>query len=187
MGKPNFDKLIVVDIECTCWEMKNIRPPNPDMEIIQIGACFLNLETLEIEDPMSIYVRPQFTSPSEYCTALTGITWDDVKGAPPLQGACNILKKKFGTMSRIWGSWGDSDREHFEMECHLKKFNYPFWKAHVNLCYLFSMLHNYGEKISLPEAVERSGLEWEGTEHDGKDDAVMTAKITAQLFSKFRV
>ena len=187
MAKPKFDKLVVVDLECLCWNDRDIRPPHDEMEIIEIGVCHLDLTTLEIEKAQSIYVRPDHGRPSEYCHELTGINWDKIKGAPNLKGACSQLIKRFGTKNRLWASWGVGDMTHFQRQCELKGVDYPFWPGHIDLNAIFSMLFNYREKINLEEACKRAEVEFEGVPHIGKDDAVTTAKLLANLMSLFRV
>ncbi len=54
MGTMNFDKIVVVDIESTCWETKEEQGNQP-MEIIEIGACVLDVKMLK-------YLERQATS-----------------------------------------------------------------------------------------------------------------------------
>ncbi len=47
-----YDKVIVIDIEATCWEKGQI-PDNQKREIIEIGICKLNMSDGNIEKKLS--------------------------------------------------------------------------------------------------------------------------------------
>ncbi len=67
-----LDKIIVVDIEATCWENKV--PEGMESDIIEIGICLLDIHTGEISDNRGIIVRPERSTISPFCTELTTIT-----------------------------------------------------------------------------------------------------------------
>ncbi|KKN37562.1 hypothetical protein LCGC14_0762470 [marine sediment metagenome] len=185
MGTMKFDSIIVVDIESTCFETKEEQGNQP-MEIIEIGVCVLDIQTFEISRKKSYIVRPKFSKISEFCTELTGYRWDDVKIGMPFENACNKLAKEFGTRNRIWASWGDYDRSHFERECRSKKARYPFSKSHINASVLFTMMKGNKKKTSVGNALSALGLVFEGTPHKGCDDAWNTAKILRHLLETGR-
>ena len=185
MGTIRFDSIVVVDVESTCWETKGEQGNQP-MEIIEIGACILDVETFEISRKKSYIVRPKFSKISEFCTKLTGYTWDDVKIGMPFENACNKLAKEFGTRNRVWASWGDYDRSHFERECRSKKARYPFSDGHINISALFILMMGLKKRVSVANALKAIGNEFEGTPHKGCDDAWNTAKILRHLLESGR-
>mgnify|MGYP001222818964 CR=1 FL=1 len=68
-----LDEIIVVDIESTCWDRKT-----PDRlqesEIIEIGVCVINVAELTITHNEGIFVLPQNSTISQFCTNMTTIT-----------------------------------------------------------------------------------------------------------------
>jgi len=50
----DLSKIVIVDIECTCWE-KDKQPLNMQQEIIEFGICTLDLKTLKMENLRSLY------------------------------------------------------------------------------------------------------------------------------------
>ena len=66
-----LDKIVVVDIEATCWENKT--PENMESDIIEVGICLLDVETGEITDNRGIIVKPERSTVSDFCTELTTI------------------------------------------------------------------------------------------------------------------
>ena len=92
--KKNLNKIIVIDVEATCWDSK---PPSGERsEIIEIGICVLDCTErnkalrafksgvgfdidVEIPRPVrekrrSILVIPKYSNVSEFCTSLTTTT-----------------------------------------------------------------------------------------------------------------
>lgn len=180
MGTKRFDQVIVVDLEATCWEPREAQGDQPK-EVIEIGVCRLKTKLWEITDKTSIIVRPKYSEITEFCTELTGLTWKDVKGGMQFKDACNKLFKKFGTSNRVWASWGDYDRNHFQRECQEKNARYPFGQSHLNISALFSLMMGESQRISVEDALKKIGSEFEGRPHSGADDAYNTARILRYL------
>jgi inhibitor of KinA sporulation pathway (predicted exonuclease) len=68
MEKAGLDKIVVVDLETTCWEK---RERGQMMEVIEMGLCSLDIGSGDITDRQSILVRPVYSMVSEFCTKLT--------------------------------------------------------------------------------------------------------------------
>ena len=66
------NKIIIIDLEATCWE--GIPPKGEVSEIIEIGICLLDTLTGEITDNRGILVKPTHSKISPFCTQLTTIT-----------------------------------------------------------------------------------------------------------------
>ena len=65
-------KIIVIDLEATCWEGKP--PPGEISEIIEIGICVLDQATGAIDKNRGILIKPVHSAISPFCTQLTTIT-----------------------------------------------------------------------------------------------------------------
>lgn len=176
-----YDKILVIDLELTCWE-----DPRPDqMEIIQIGACVLNLKTGEIDRPISMMVKPLNANISEYCTNLTGITPEDVFKGRPLEERINTLAKEYSLRNNPWGAWG-SDNMHLRRELAEKRIFWPFNQQYVNIKQLYAFHKNSSKGTGLAKAIKQIGLEFWGTQHDAMSDAVNAAKVMKHIFYKGR-
>ncbi len=183
MGKRNLDKIVVIDLEATCWD-------NPEeqgsqiSEIIEIGTCFLNIKTGEISNKVGYIVRPRHSTISEFCTKLTTLTLEQVDHGIPFRDACNKLRKEFGSVNRVWASYGDYDRKQFERDCALHSVEYPFKQTHINVKTLLALRYGMGREIGLAAAVEMFGWKFEGTHHRGCDDAWNIAKVLWELIKR---
>lgn len=177
------DKIVVVDIEATCWK-NHKAPPGQQSEIIEIGVCVLDVNNLQVSDKQSILVKPTRSKVGEFCTSLTTLTQEQVSGGLSFSAACQQLQDEYDTKSRLWGSWGDYDRKMFDAQCETFSVTYPFSQNHVNLKALFAILVNEDKQIGMARAMRKIGLKAQGTPHRGHDDAWNTAHILVYLLKQ---
>jgi len=179
-----LDKILVIDLESTCWE--GPPPPGQVSEIIEVGLVVVDVATLTRGQKRSILVKPVKSQVSEFCTRLTTLTADHLKDAGTLADAAKMLKKEFASQDRLWASWGDYDRRQFERVC--KEFNvgYPFGLTHLNAKALFAVAQGLDREIGLDMAYQRLGLTMEGTHHRGDDDAWNIAGLLCGLLAGAR-
>ena len=179
-----LDKILVIDLESTCWE--GPPPPGQVSEIIEIGVCAVDLASLERVEKRSILIKPVRSEVSEFCTRLTTLTSDHLKGAGSLGDATRILKKELFSQERLWASWGDYDRRQFERVCKEQGIGYPFGISHLNVKTLFAVALGSERELGLDEAYARLGLPLEGTHHRGADDAWNIAGVLCRLLRRNR-
>jgi inhibitor of KinA sporulation pathway (predicted exonuclease) len=181
MGK-DVDRLLVVDVESTCWDGD---PPQGQVsEIIEIGICVLNLKTNNFEDSESILVKPVKSKVSDFCTSLTTLTQADVDKGIDFQEACSYLIKIYKSRYKIWASWGDYDRFMFERLCSHSQ--YPFGSRHINLKTLFSILHGLPNELGMDAALKHLSFPLDGTHHRAGDDAKNITRIASTMIASFR-
>jgi inhibitor of KinA sporulation pathway (predicted exonuclease) len=179
-----MDSILVVDVESTCW--RGPPPPGQISEIIEVGVCELDLDSLIPRAPTSILVRPQSSEISGFCTELTSLRPADVSDADDLTEACRRLQREFRSRDRVWASYGDYDRQQFEHNCGHYGIGYPFGPSHINVKMLFALMGGLPSPIGMVAALERLGLEALGTHHRGLDDAHNVARILARLLARGR-
>src|SRR6185436_11490207 len=174
-------KIIVIDLESTCWEGP---PPEGQVsEIIEIGVSTVDVASLQRVDKQSILIKPVRSQISEFCTRLTTLTADDFKATGSLADATKILKKQFQSQDRLWASWGDYDRRQFERVCREFGVGYPFGISHLNVKTLFAIAHGLDQEIGMDMAYQRLALTMEGTHHRGADDAWNIAGLLTGLLA----
>ena len=178
MGKAGLDKIVVVDIETTCWEK---REKEQIMEVIEVGVCLLDIGSGEITDRQSILIKPVYSALSDFCTKLTTLTQELVETGIGFREACLKLEDEYQSKKRVWASYGDFDRRQFERECRLKRVPYPFGSRHLNVKTLFAIKHRLAEEVEMDKTLALLGLELIGTHHRGVDDAYNVARILRRL------
>lgn len=177
-----LDKIVVVDIEATCWEGRN--PEGMENDIIEIGICLLDVHTGEIEDNRGILVKPERSDISAFCTQLTTITPEMIEeNGISFKEALSILKKEFDTQSRAWASFGAYDLKQFQRQCSALGVGYPFGPSHINVKTLFALKNNLGHETGMDGALKFLEIPLEGTHHRGVDDAKNIAKILRNILN----
>lgn len=179
-----LDKILVVDVEATCWN--GDPPPNEEQEIIEIGICPIDIASGDLLEKESILVKPDRSRVSEFCTQLTTLTQEQVNGGVSFEDACGILRKKYRVHQRIWASYGEFDKNLFQKQCNRRSLRYPFSNRHVNVKTWFALMNALEREVGMDGALELLKIPLEGTHHRGADDARNIAKILANLMEKQR-
>lgn len=185
-----LDKVIVVDIEATCWEPKpTTNSKEYTSEIIEIGLCMVNLVNQRVElfgreQKRSILVKPRYSKVSKFCTELTTLTQEQVDTGVSFEHACRVIEEEYKAKDYTWVSYGDYDRKQFQDECRSKGVNYPFSQRHINIKNVFALMYQLDKEVGMPTALEKLGLPLDGTHHRGVDDAMNIAKIVHKVFQK---
>ena len=179
MSRRNFDKIVIVDVESTCWEGEP--PSGQENEIIEVGVCLLDVETGERKNQNHWLIHPRVSTVSEYCTRLTGITQEDVEKGIPFEESCSMLRDQFESKERIWASYGDYDRGQFERQCKREGVKYPFGSRHINVKTLFAIVYGLQCEVGMAEALDILGIPLEGVPHRGGDDAWNIAAILSRI------
>ncbi|MFN7972010.1 MAG: 3'-5' exonuclease [Acidobacteriota bacterium] len=179
-----LDAIVVVDLESTCWE--GPPPAGQVSDIIEIGVCLLDVDTLERRDRRALLVKPARSEVSPFCTSLTTLRAEDVADAPSLAEVSALLEATYEARDRPFASFGDYDRRQLERCCADQGVRYPFGPTHLNVKTLFAVTHRMSREVGMAGALERLGLPLDGTHHRGVDDAWNVAAILAALLAKSR-
>src|SRR5688572_5814486 len=147
-----LDRVLVIDIEATCWEGEP--PPGETSDVIEVGICPLDLTTLERLERRSLLVRPERSAVGRFCTDLTTITPAMAADGVSFREACDVLRAKYGSHLWVWASYGDYDRKQFERQCRETGVPYPFGPTHLNVKTLFALSRGLPREVGLPQAVE---------------------------------
>jgi len=171
------DKIIIFDLEWTSWTgfmESGWSMPGKHREIIQIGAVKVDCQNdfKEISS-FDLLVKPSITPDlSEYITALTGVTQEqvDAEGVAFSQALQEFLKFCGGVNFAC--SYGD-DNVVIAENCALHNIDCPdFFAGGFNLCPLFSeALGVTGQGINSGNLTAHLGLPTVGNPHNALADA----------------
>lgn len=194
-----YSYLIVIDFEATCFE----KPFNRNkQEIIEFPAVLINLTTGEIEKEFHKYLRPvEIPVLSEYCINLTGITQETVNEGELLPKVVEDFKvwmkmtiKEKGLLLPktkktdldgncalvTWGNWDFLIQ--LRNECKRKKIRYPsFFNQWIDLKEIYVEKGTFKKQFTFGDALEQSGIEFQGRPHNGLDDARNTAVLAWKM------
>lgn len=185
---PYLKKLLVVDLEATCWDLPFGEAPSGQIqEIIEIGVCEVDLQTLERSKKASYLIKPTESEVSDFCTELTTITPEllEEEGIPFGTALMN-LTQVYKSRSHPWASWGAWDQTIMREQCERRGYAYPFAPYHLNIAAEFAVNTGRRKTIGMKSAANCFNIEFEGTHHRGHDDAWNTAEIFIEMQRRIR-
>lgn len=174
-GKNRISKIIVFDLEMTCWEDRD--KTMREGEIIEFGAVPLNIHDsiVELDLGFSSLIKPVKTEISNYCTELTGITQDDIlKSAKPFDEVMRTVDKKFSS-NYPSGAWGNVDIKKLKSACKEYSVKMPISEDCVNLKTMTCMLMGRSRPVGLDKILDELGIKPSGTRHRALVDSIDTA------------
>jgi len=173
---------LYLDLEWTCWNVP--QPPGMQQEIIEIGIVEMDLITLDITQEAAYFVRPRRWEISPKCSALTGITNEDIRTAKPLGEVLAAVTKKFQPADKHCCTWGD-DVSVIDRTCTSQGLVSPFRRP-IDLCKVFQGVFATKNQLSLGGAIQMLGLEFDGEPHGALPDARNTARLHASILYRMR-
>ena len=174
---------VVVDIEATC--SNDCSFPRHQMEIIEIGAVSVDAATGLIESEFQSFVRP-VRNPilTDFCRRLTSISQEDVDNADDYPTVLKPFRKWLATLGDYdFCSWGLYDKTQFERDSEFHGVPYPFAGYHRNLKVELTEAIGAKKRMGVNGALKYLGMEFEGTQHRGIDDARNIARIYGELLT----
>nr|CAD7596608.1 unnamed protein product [Timema genevievae] len=196
-----FDYLIVIDFESTCWEGEQGGWKQP--EIIEFPAVLLNVHTGQLEQEFQQYVCPiENQKLSEFCKSLTGITQQQVDDGVPLSTCLLLFSRWINTIKQntnmifhgnstqksenerlctfvTWSDWDLATCLH--NECRRKQISkLDILNQWVDLRATYKQLYNRRPQ-GLRGALSELGINFEGREHSGLCDARNTAHLAWRM------
>lgn len=173
----------VVDLEM-CSVPKQIKKSTCPYrnELIQIGAVLLD-ESYRIIDTFVTFVAPRFGVIDKFIHDLTGISQEDLVGAPDIQDALELFLVWLPEDATIV-SWSRSDENQIRKETEHKGIEIPELQKYLDSwtdCQdTFSRLMDAPKVYRLSEALIIADIDLQ----DGAHDALVDARNTALLFAK---
>lgn len=178
---------IVFDMEFTV-----LRKQQHMADILEIGAIKLCDEggELTMTDLYHTYVRPsQHRTISPLTTQFTGITQEQVNGAPGFREVTSDFRKWLGEEPLYMCSWGPDDKYQLIRHCILHSVELD-WICNFNDIQLqFTRLQggDYGQRWGLKRALEAMEITFFGSHHNALDDAFNTAKLFKKVFPRLQL
>lgn len=192
--KQKHNKLLVFDLELTCWEriredgsIDKSPPQGMENEIIQFGYALINMSERKIEDKGSWLIKPKKSTISPFCKNLTGISQKMIDNeAISFELFRKQLEKK-GFLNMPCTSWGYGDMVQLKEHCDERGLKYPLSRSHLCSKTLFTTYTGRGKGYGVKSAMDRLGLVFEGEHHQAMWDAHNTARILLETVYKGRL
>jgi len=186
--------LLIIDFEATCWEIKaNYPAPLPGCnytsEIIEFGVIHYSANTQTVINEFQAFVRPVFHSElSDFCTNLTSITQADVDSAKSFPEVMSDFINTFNLTGDesdpVFCSYGAYDQKQLIDDCKKHNIDYPFsLDNHLNIKPVASNVLNI-KKTSMKKLITALGMQFDGTQHRGIDDARNLVSIIDAIYNR---
>lgn len=185
-----MNTVIVIDLEATCWSPRNANM-GQEQEVIAIGAAKLIIEgrDYKVEPLECIYVQPQQSTISDFCTELTGITQAHLdQNGTAFDKAMERTRKLCQGPEYMysWASFGLDDRIFLQKQCKRFDVRYALSEVHFDIQGLL-MLMRGDKKTGLQKALKSFGLTFEGQPHNAMDDAANAARVLGEMVKRYRM
>lgn len=177
MSKILYDSVLVAHIKTTC------NRDNEDLkekQVIEFGACLLNLGTLRAHEPFSVLIKPT-KEISQYCTKRTGIAPEDISSGASFFDAMEAVRDMFDSNAHPWASYGTFAHDILRRQCADMKVLYPFSNRFLDVKSLFAMMFNLTNEVSPKEAMRKLNLHLPEAK-DSQDEALNAALILSECF-----
>ncbi|MEQ1565481.1 MAG: 3'-5' exonuclease [Myxococcota bacterium] len=182
---------VVVDLEGTCWVPEEhptlAADQRNECEVIEIGAVRVDPIDGSPMSEFSSLVRPRrHPTLSPFCRRLTGITQQDVDGAPTFAEAYEaFVSWAEGDEGLVLASWGAWDDRQLRRDAGRWGLPEPRWQG-LNVKRLFARRAQgsnapRGGWMGLKAAVDHLGGTFTGAAHRGLDDARNVAWVLQRL------
>jgi inhibitor of KinA sporulation pathway (predicted exonuclease) len=183
-ARKDHDRCLALDLELTCWE--GDPPAGKRPQIIQIGIAEIDLVRLTLTRTSSFLVRPYgFHALSDFCTALTGITTEQVKTKGRwIDEVLKALVKEYGPKRKAILTWGDDETALLEEAAPLGYLE--TFRRMTDLGWIFHSTFQFPQRPGLSDALQFLGLTPVGTDHNAEYDAINTARVFMELMAHTR-
>lgn len=175
---------IILDLEATCWQDNTEKEQN---EIIEIGALKID-HNKQVISEFSAFVKPKLNPKlSDFCKELTTIKQSDIDGA----ASYDVVLPRFiewinPNDAYVLCSWGFYDKSQFAKDCDLHRLDKAWLKNHISLKHQYAEIKHLKKPLGMNGALNKEGLQLEGTHHRGIDDARNIAKIFMANFGAWK-
>lgn len=159
------------------------------MEIIEVGAVIVSADTFAVIGEYQSFVQPHRNPRlTHFCMELTSIRQHDVDSAPAFPEMVQSFKSWLYSYSNfVFCSWGDYDRQQLQQDCNYHRIPNPISAQHMNAKRRFSETQGIAKKLGLAQAVAAAGMQFQGTQHRGIDDARNIARLLPYIVGQARV
>lgn len=156
-------------------------------EIVEIGACKVDLKLGKITDQFQIYIKPKSGYVAKSTRKFINMTKEDLKQAVTFKEGVERFSQWLGEGYYLC-SWGRDDRLHFINECLRNRMRLD-WLINYNDIQqqIGKMLGITKNQVGLKTALDLAGIEPQGIAHRGIDDAINTAELLIKYLSEVKL
>ena len=147
-------------------------------EIVEIGACKVDLNSANIIDQFQIYILPRCGYLSKSTRKFIKIKKEDEKKAVHFRVGIEKFSKWLGD-NYFLCSWGSDDKAHIINQCIRNKIKLDWFKNYNDIQKPIGHLlaKDENSQMGLRNALTQASIDPIGKAHRGIDDAINTAQL----------
>ncbi|WP_438448915.1 exonuclease domain-containing protein [Gorillibacterium sp. sgz5001074] len=173
---------VVYDLEL----VKRFKKGQPS-EIVEIGACKVDLTTRQVIENFQIYIVPGSGYFSKSTRSFINMTKEDAAGAVSFKTGIRQFADWTGPDSYLC-SWGKDDKLHIVNECVRKNIPLGWFRNYNDIqSQIGRLLSDQKGQMGLKNALALAGIEPVGKAHRGIDDARNTAELLIRFADRLKL
>lgn len=156
-------------------------------EIVEIGACKVDLKRNKMVDQLQIYTLPKSGYISKSTRKFIKMTKEDMEKAIPFREGIHQFAEWLGDGEYYLCSWGKDDKIHMIDQCFRNKIDLNWFQNYNDIQpQIGKALHQStsGQQLGLKNALHMADIEPVGKAHRGIDDTINTAKLLIKYQDK---
>ena len=157
-------------------------------QIVEIGACKLDLNSNKIVDTFQIYISPKGGYVAKSTRKFINMKKEDLKQAVPFKEGIDKFTYWIGHDYYLC-SWGRDDRIHLIDQLVRNKMDISWLKNYNDLQKPIGKIltNNTKNQLGLKNALEIAGIESIGVAHRGIDDALNTTQLLIKYIDQINL
>jgi inhibitor of KinA sporulation pathway (predicted exonuclease) len=157
-------------------------------EIVEIGACKVDLKSKIITDQFQMYISPRSGYVGKSTRKFINMKKEDLKKAVPFHIGIEQFSEWLGEKYFLC-SWGKDDKFHFINQCVRNKINLNWLMNYNDIQQRIGKILaiNVKNQLGLNNALDLAGIEPVGKAHRGIDDAINTAKLLIKFADEIKL
>jgi inhibitor of KinA sporulation pathway (predicted exonuclease) len=157
-------------------------------EIVEIGACKIDLQEKKLIDQFQIYISPKNGYISKSTRKFIKMTKEDIKTAVPFNKAIEEFSTWLGEDYYLC-AWGKDDKAHIINQCVRSKTKLGWFKNYNDIQKQIGdlLVADNNSQLGLKNALQLAQIEPMGKAHRGIDDAINTAQLLLRFIDEIKL
>jgi len=154
-------------------------------EIVEIGACKVDLKSKKIVDQFQVYIMPKSGYIGKSTRKFINMEKEDTKKAVSFKVGLQKFIDWLGSDYYLC-SWGKDDKVHFTNQCERMKLPLTWFKNYNDIQGMIGKIigPNSKNQLGLKSALDLVGIKPVGKAHKGIDDAINTAELLIKFLDQ---
>ncbi|OIJ12634.1 hypothetical protein BKP37_12585 [Anaerobacillus alkalilacustris] len=157
-------------------------------EIVEIGACKIDLNSKRIVDQFQVYISPKSGYVSKSTRKFIKMKKEDLDKAIPFKKGMQQFTQWIGDNYYLC-SWGKDDKSHIINQCIRNKIKLDWFKNYNDIQKQIGKIitTNNNSQLGLKNALSIAEVDPIGKAHRGIDDAINTAHLLIKFIDQIKL